>query len=432
MVSNTRRRILKVKSEKEVQSKSNAEPGIDKYFRVGDDYFTIHEKMQYLEPRRRQTLLDDFGREGLRSIAKYKGFTNVPDNYNYQRVIGGYYNLCEPFTHKPAPGDWIYTERLIRQIFGDQYEAGLDYVQLLLQNPKHILPVLVLVSLENKTGKTTFITYLANLFYGNVRDISSSEFEGGFNSHFITKLLITIDESSFDVAKATPRIKALATATTATINAKYVAQRLFPIYPKIILAANDIHYPIRVKKYDVRYWFKRLKPHKFGHVENLDQILKKEIPYFLDFLNKRSLYFRQPQSRHWFPDDYINTPETQDAKKHNRSQMLDEFVECCERIFETQPAIKQFIISAIDVKESLLFFGGDDNKKMYAFGDFQNSKKINRDIEMELGIEPQARRRWNDPILKFSGNNKHFIILKKVIENDVGGKIGADAETIPF
>ena len=39
-------------------------------------------------------------------------------------------------------------------------ELGLDYVQLLYQQPTQILPILCLVSKKNETGKTTFAKWL--------------------------------------------------------------------------------------------------------------------------------------------------------------------------------------------------------------------------------------------------------------------------------
>ena len=57
---------------------------------------------------------------------------------------------------------------LVRHIFGDQYELGLDYLQLLYTKPLQKLPILLLVSEERNTGKSTFLNFLKALFEANV------------------------------------------------------------------------------------------------------------------------------------------------------------------------------------------------------------------------------------------------------------------------
>ena len=45
-------------------------------------------------------------------------------------------------------------------IFGDQYELGLDYLQILYTMPQQKLPILLLVSEERNTGKSTILNFL--------------------------------------------------------------------------------------------------------------------------------------------------------------------------------------------------------------------------------------------------------------------------------
>lgn len=50
------------------------------------------------------------------------------------------------------------TSRFIKHIFGDNYDLGLDYIQILLTIPKQKLPILIL---EGKiAGKTTFCEWI--------------------------------------------------------------------------------------------------------------------------------------------------------------------------------------------------------------------------------------------------------------------------------
>lgn len=55
-------------------------------------------------------------------------------------------------------------EKLMHHIFEEQYELGLDYMQLLYMQPTQKLPILLLVSEERNTGKTTFPNFLKSIF----------------------------------------------------------------------------------------------------------------------------------------------------------------------------------------------------------------------------------------------------------------------------
>ena len=88
--------------------------------------------------------------------------------------------------------EWTTIESMLKHIFGDQYEMGLDYLQLLYTKPTQILPVLCLVSKENHTGKTTFLDFLEMLFKGNTAIIGTADIEGDFNQHYISKHIIML------------------------------------------------------------------------------------------------------------------------------------------------------------------------------------------------------------------------------------------------
>ena len=104
-----------------------------------------------------ETLRQDYGRDYLATVPKYDGFCTVPDHVNYQPVVGSFLNLYEPTGHHPKQGVFPHIEALARHIFGEQYELGMDYLQLLYLHPIEKLPILLLVSEERNTGKSTFL-----------------------------------------------------------------------------------------------------------------------------------------------------------------------------------------------------------------------------------------------------------------------------------
>lgn len=115
-----------------------------------------------------ETLRQDFGKDYLAQIPKYDGFCTVPDHTNYRREIHGFLNRYEPIPFQPPEGDFPRIRDFLSHIFGEQVEMGYDYLQLLYLRPLQRLPVLLLVSSERNTGKTTFLNLLKQIFGGNV------------------------------------------------------------------------------------------------------------------------------------------------------------------------------------------------------------------------------------------------------------------------
>ena len=69
----------------------------------------------------------------------------------------------------------------------------MDYLQLLYLQPIQKLPILLLVSEERNTGKSTFLNFLKALFQNNVTFNTNEDFRSQFNSDWAGKLLIVVD-----------------------------------------------------------------------------------------------------------------------------------------------------------------------------------------------------------------------------------------------
>ena len=128
------------------------------------------------------TLRQDYGKNYLATVPKYDGFCTVPNHLNYQKEIEGFLNLYEPIEHKPQQGDFSHIQSLMRHIFGEQYELGMDYMQLLYLQPTQKLPIVLLVSEERNTGKSTFLNFLKAVFENNVTFNTNEDFRSQFNS----------------------------------------------------------------------------------------------------------------------------------------------------------------------------------------------------------------------------------------------------------
>ena len=134
------------------------------------------------------TLRQDYGKNYLATVPKYDGFCTVPNHLNYQKEIEGFLNLYEPIEHKPQQGDFSHIQSLMRHIFGEQYELGMDYMQLLYLQPTQKLPIVLLVSEERNTGKSTFLNFLKAVFENNVTFNTNEDFRSQFNSDWAGKL----------------------------------------------------------------------------------------------------------------------------------------------------------------------------------------------------------------------------------------------------
>ena len=141
-----------------------------------------------------ETLRQDYGKDFIATVPKYDGFCTVPNHVDYQPVVDKFLNLYEPIGHLPKEGEFPHVESLIRHIFGEQYELGMDYLQLLYLQPVQKLPILLMVSEERNTGKSTFLNFLKAVFQNNVTFNTNEDFRSQFNADWAGKLLIVVDE----------------------------------------------------------------------------------------------------------------------------------------------------------------------------------------------------------------------------------------------
>lgn len=361
--------------------------GEQQFIRVGDDYFKKIFKVnssKIKEPDlisiKRQTIVDDFGKSFLPKIPKYETFCNVPDYLNFKPVYSGNYNLFHPFAHKIKKGEWPTIEVLFKHIFGDQYEMGLDYIQLLLMKPTQMLPVFCLVSQENQTGKTTFIDFLSVMFKGNTAIISTKDIEGSFNQHYALKHIIAVDESDLAKERTTSRIKQLATQKTEFRKGKFQNEYEVDYFGKLILISNNERSFINIKEEDIRYWVR-----KVPKIENYDpdffNKLTKGIPAFTDFLINRKLIHSKSKGRAWFSDSDYNTQWLNEAKKENKTALFHDLKERFLDWFGNHPEEEKLICRPMDIKD--YFF---ENNSQYS------SKYIKKVLRDEFKLEAKMQR----------------------------------------
>lgn len=308
------------KERKERQKKIGMEKSKD-YLRVANKWYKrciSPEGESVLERVTVDSLVQDFGKEVAGIITtvspKYINEVTYPEHLNYKEDIetssgDHYYNTYRPLAFQPQEGgDFPHIRRLISHIFGVQEELGYDYVTLLYKKPMQKLPVILLVSSENNTGKSTLCNFLAMLFGDNHVEMTTDTIRSKFAAPWLNKLLVTCEETILDKREDYEKIKNLVTALKTPSESKgkdWVSKRVFV---KFIFCSNNETNPVLIDKNDTRYWVIKV-PQLTDRNPNEDFLAecRKEIPFFLSHLLHRELSTKGTD-RLWFTPEETRTP----------------------------------------------------------------------------------------------------------------------------
>lgn len=304
----------------------------EEYMRVGTTLYKVvnqpcasggYEKRRVIWNN--STLRQDYGKNYLATVPKYDGFCTVPDHLNYRKEIDGFLNLYEPIEHTPQIGDFPNIRSLVLHIFGEQYNLGLDYLQLLFLQPLQKLPILLLVSEERNTGKSTFLNFLKAVFGDNVTFNTNEDFRSQFNSDWAGKLLIVVDEVLLNRREDSERLKNLSTTFNHKVEAKGKDRTGIAFFAKFVLCSNNEYLPVIIDAGETRYWVRKINPLQNDDT-NFLQKLKEEIPAFLFFLTQRELS-TEKESRMWFNPKLTHTAALQKIIRSNRNRLEIEMAE---------------------------------------------------------------------------------------------------------
>lgn len=304
----------------------------EEYMRVGTTLYKVvnqpcasggYEKRRVIWNN--STLRQDYGKNYLATVPKYDGFCTVPDHLNYRKEIDGFLNLYEPIEHTPQIGDFPNIRSLVLHIFGEQYNLGLDYLQLLFLQPLQKLPILLLVSEERNTVKSTFLNFLKAVFGDNVTFNTNEDFRSQFNSDWAGKLLIVVDEVLLNRREDSERLKNLSTTFNYKVEAKGKDRTEIAFFAKFVLCSNNEYLPVIIDAGETRYWVRKINPLQNDDT-NFLQKLKEEIPAFLFFLTQRELS-TEKESRMWFNPKLTHTSALQKIIRSNRNRLEIEMAE---------------------------------------------------------------------------------------------------------
>ncbi len=282
----------------------------------------------------------------MREMAKYDGMVNIPGHSeHYQRFISTedtegnvmkWYNKYQPITHNPKEGSFELTDKFIKHIFGDDlivhqgheirsYELGYDYLQLLWTNPKHILPILCLVSRERGTGKTKFCEWLRLIFQQNAVQVTNDQLASKFTSYHAHKLIAYVDETFIEKKAIYEKIKNLSTSSKIASEGKGQDAVEIECFLKWILCSNNVTDFIRVDEEEIRFWVREIPsiPNEEKNYNIIEDLLE-EVPHFLEFLNNREMVTKK-QSRAWFHTNLLETNALRRLKRHSKNGLIQTF-----------------------------------------------------------------------------------------------------------
>ncbi len=312
----------------------------DRFERIGTTYYKIVRQPnaagQLIErsiPWTIEAIRQDYGKDFLANVPKYDGFCCVPSHLDYQPVVGSFKNKYSPLSHIPAEGEWRCIESLVRHIFGDQYELGLDYLQILYTMPLQKLPILLLVSEERNTGKSTFLNFLKLLFEANVTFNTNENFRSQFNDDWNGKLVIVVDEVLLNKREDSERLKNLSTTYNYKMEAKGRDREEVSFFAKFVLCSNNEYLPVVIDPGETRYWVRKIPKLTADDTTFLEKI-RYEIQAFLHALTYRQLSTAE-ESRMWFDPAMIDTDALQQIIRANRNRVELELAELLLDIMAT-------------------------------------------------------------------------------------------------
>lgn len=315
---------------------------MNEYIRVGTTYYKKSlypslsgDSIEILVTWSPELIRQDHGKDTLSKIERYDGFICIPENRPeyFKKKIKDYYNMYHKISKTPLKGDISTTLKFIEHIFEDQFQMGLDYLQIMYLKPTQILPILCLVSKENNTGKSTFLKWLKAIFEFNMTFLTNNDFNSPFNSDWTNRLIVAIDEVLFKTDEMTERIKYLSTTDSHKTEAKGKDKKEGHFFGKFILCSNNETSFIKIDAEETRFWVRKLKVLEKKDVHFLEKLIG-EIPAFLDFLSNRELSTAN-SSRMWFTPQQVRTPALDKLMKFNTNKLEVELANVLMNIIDS-------------------------------------------------------------------------------------------------
>ena len=335
-------------SETEIDTDTDGE--LHRYLMIGNDIYFLANRRLY--KRSQQTFTLHFPKRELLNVRRYTDFCNVPGYFNYQPIVNNHYNNFKMPKWKPRKGEWNTIEQYLNHISGSQFEMMLDYLQISLEHPKQKLPILLLMSYEKNTGKSTFFDLLSAIFGDNVEPVDPKQFEMEWNTQWCEKHFVFIDEMENikDKEGVGTKLKKLAYFPTITKNKKGDDSESIEWNGRIVIASNQESGFIEIDDEEDRYWVLKV-PRAQSYTEGYVELLKKEVPHFIYYLMNRKLSTKN-ENRGWFKKELLHTKALADIVVNSRPPVEHDVENLISEYFDNNKNASEcnFILNDISLK----------------------------------------------------------------------------------
>ena len=333
------------------------------FIRVAGEYHKVLEDNELIRFNKAE-IRQDYGKGVFDFIRSYDKFGVYPDNINYLPSVKGMLNTYHRPVHEAYEGeDFLgvddprvkWSMIMMRHIFGEQFELGLEYMQQIWCNPMQMLPILVLGSIERQTGKTTYSNWINNILGGNHVSLGVEDMKGEFNHFFAEKLVIAIEETQDESHSLVNKIKRISTSEKMLVNPKGVKQYTVDFYGKLMVLTNSPDSFLKVDSEEIRFWVLSIPSLNGKANHNIDQDLADEIPYFLRLLEDMPMGVKR--SRMWFDEDEIRTEGLAIVQKESQNSTKKDLRYLFENDF-SEKFRGEVYFNASDLKER--YFKGNN------------------------------------------------------------------------
>jgi len=261
----------------------------------------------------------------------FEGFTNEPLHDEFREIVNGLWNTYHPLTIVANEGEFPLCMKLIKHLFGknkwdqDQVEEILDWLTVLIRYPKHKLHHIYLYSIKQGTSKSGFGKLIQLLLGLNYISLKARNFEEKFNTNWISKLVVHIDEANFsDPKQVNNDLKYYGTESVVQARRMNTDPYDQPFFAKFLITTNQID-GIFITNEDRRIWAREAPPLEDSEdPKYMEKIKNNEINAFYHFLLTREMKYKKPAagSSFWLPLSVVNTASKRKISDINSS---DEF-----------------------------------------------------------------------------------------------------------
>lgn len=406
--------------------------GLANYIRVGTKYYRPTDKDILLWSK--DTIKDDFGARALNNplLRKFIGFANEPNylervefvNRNENGQTVSYYNKFFYPNWELKKGEFPTIMKLLKKVFvgesEDQLEIGLDWIQLMITQPKQKLRSLVLVG-PSETGKDTFMEWLCDIVGSNGVILGGQELESQYNTIWAGKHLVCLNEVNYDIhdKKTKEKLKDILTAKHLTVEGKGDNRYQIENHNKVVMATNNMYDFMQISSTENRFHVREMTSLKDEDKDsNFKTKLTQESPHFLYWIIKERQLWRPSKddhgngkgSRFWHSDKECYTEAGNRVVENTKSTLYTELLS----LFETQ-----FNHSNLRDSDVMYVRSKTITHVLNLQQDRRNEwsqKAVNMCLLKEFGIKDHKTIR-HDAFDEFQeSNNRYFEIPRSLIE----------------